>query len=227
MLTMQGACWLCLQALKLTHHGICSFCLRKLPSMPICCLCCGLPTEHNHLACGRCLQHPPSWQRLISVSPYQPPLRKLIHHYKFNPQPQLAFLLARVFVLHWLKGYRQHFWCKPQRLITIPSHPKRLWMRGFDHIASIGEYLSNWLNIPYSRNSLLRTRDTLAQITLKRNYRHSNLNGAFTLTGSVVGQHIAIIDDVLTTGATMQTAAQLLICAGAQTVQAWTICRTL
>lgn len=100
-------------------------------------------------------------------------------------------------------------------------------MRGFDHIALIGEYLSDWLNIPYSQNSLLRTRDTLAQITLKRQHRHRNLNGAFTLTHSVIGQHIAIVDDVLTTGATMQTAAQLLICAGAQTVQAWTICRTL
>lgn len=228
MLIMQGACWLCHQPLKLAHQGICSFCFKSLPPMPICCLRCALPVEISTIECGRCLQNPPAWQQLIAVTPYQAPLRKLIHHYKFHPLPQLAFTLARIFALHWLNGYRQNFWCKPDMLVTIPLHPKRLWFRGFDHIAFIGEYLSRWLNITYSRNSLVRTRDTLTQITLKRKYRYSNLKGAFTLTTPLeTGRHIAILDDVITTGATMQAASQLLICAGAQAIQAWSVCRTL
>ncbi|EPU3839545.1 DNA utilization protein GntX [Providencia stuartii] len=227
MLTMQGACWLCQQPLKLVDHGICAFCIKRIPTMSNVCHRCALPAEQGHILCGRCLIQPPAWHRLIAVSPYQAPLRKLIHRYKFNPQPQLAFTLAKVYALHWLNGYRQQLWPKPDRLLTIPSHPKRLWLREFDHIAFIGEYLAKWLNIAYSRNSLLRTRDTLAQITLKRKHRHSNLNGAFTLTTPVIGQHVAIFDDVLTTGATMQAAAQLLICAGVETVQAWSLCHTL
>lgn len=94
-------------------------------------------------------------------------------------------------------------------------------------MALIGENLSRWLNIPYSRNSLLRSRDTLAQITLKREHRRKNLKGAFTLETRVSGLHIAILDDVITTGSTMNAAAQLLICAGARTVDAWSLCRTL
>lgn len=227
MLTMEGGCWLCHQSLKLPHQGICSFCLKSLPMMPRCCLQCGLPSEQPHIPCGRCLRHPPAWQRLIAVSPYQAPLRKLIHHYKFQRQPQLASALTRIFLLFWQMGYRQQRWNKPDLLMTIPSHPRRRWRRGFDHMELIGDRLARWLNIGYSQNSLLRTRDTLAQVSLARHQRHKNLNQAFTLETSVSGLHIAIIDDVITTGATMNAAAQLLICAGAHTVDAWSLCRTL
>ncbi|WP_272675110.1 ComF family protein [Providencia sp. PROV075] len=94
-------------------------------------------------------------------------------------------------------------------------------------MALIGENLSRWLNIPYSQNSLSRSRATLAQTTLKREYRQNNLKGAFTLNDSVSNLHVAVIDDVITTGSTMNAAAQLLICAGARTVDAWSLCRTL
>ena len=230
MLTIEGNCWLCQQPLKLPYQGICSFCIKSLPLMPNCCSRCALPYEFHteqRLECGRCLKQPPAWQHLITVSPYQAPLRKLIHRYKFNKQSQLALVLARVFLLYWLMGYRQNRWKKPDLLITIPLHSRRLRQRGFDHMALIGQNLSRWLNIPYSGNSLMRTRDTLAQITLEREYRLNNLKDAFTLTTTVSGLHIAIIDDVITTGATMNTAAQLLICAGAHTVDAWSLCRTL
>lgn len=227
MLSMEGACWLCHQSLNLSCQGICSFCLKSLPTMPKCCPRCALPSELETLQCGRCLKQPPAWQRLITAAPYQVPLRKLIHHFKFNQQSQLAFALARIFVLFWLQGYRENTWQKPDLIMTIPLHRHRLWWRGFDHMALIGENLSRWLNIPYSQNSLLRSRDTLAQITLKREHRRKNLKGAFTLETTVSGLHVAILDDVITTGSTMNTAAQLLICAGARTVDAWSLCRTL
>lgn len=227
MLSMEGGCWLCHQSLKLPHQGICSFCLKTLPNMPICCLRCALPCEHPTLECGRCLTAPPPWQRLITVTPYQGALRKLIHRFKFQKYPQLAFSLARIFTLFWLTGYRQQKWQKPDLIITIPLHRHRLWWRGFDHMALIGENLSRWLNIPYSQNSLSRSRATLAQITLKREHRRNNLKGAFTLENPVSHLHVAVLDDVITTGSTMYTAAQLLICAGAHTVDAWSLCRTL
>lgn len=94
-------------------------------------------------------------------------------------------------------------------------------------MALIGGNLTTWLNIAYSQNSLLRSRDTLTQVSLTRKQRRNNLKEAFTLETSVSGLHIAIIDDVITTGSTMHAAAQLLICAGAHTVDAWSLCRTL
>ncbi|HGN1706384.1 TPA: DNA utilization protein GntX [Providencia rettgeri] len=227
MLTMEGGCWLCHQSLKLQHQGICSYCLKALPSMPTCCFRCALPCEQATLECGRCLKKPPAWHRLIAVTPYQAPLRKLIHHFKFSKHPQISFSLARIFALFWLAGYRDQQWQMPDLLMSIPLHHHRLWWRGFDHMALIGENLSRWLNIPYSQNSLVRSRDTLAQITLKREHRRNNLKGAFTLKIPVSGLHVAIIDDVITTGSTMNAAAQLLICAGARTVDAWSLCRTL
>ncbi|MEQ5574055.1 DNA utilization protein GntX [Providencia huaxiensis] len=227
MLTMEGGCWLCHQSLKLPHQGVCSFCLKGLPKMPTCCLRCALPCEQPTMECGRCLKSPPPWQRIITVTPYQAALRMLIHRFKFQKQPQLAFTLARIFALFWLTGYRQQQWQKPDLIITIPLHRRRLWWRGFDHMALIGENLSRWLNIPYSQNSLSRSRATLAQTTLKRVYRRNNLKGAFTLNDSVSNLQVAVIDDVITTGSTMNSAAQLLICAGAHTVDAWSLCRTL
>lgn len=227
MLAMEGVCWLCRQLLKIPQQGICSFCIRNLPPMPKVCPQCALPCEYHQFPCGRCLIKPPPWQNLITVAPYQAPLRQLIHQYKFRYQPQLAIALTRVFLLYWLNGYRQQQWKKPDLLISIPPHPRRCWRRGFDHMALIGGNLTTWLNIAYSQNSLLRSRDTLAQVSLTRKQRRNNLKEAFTLETSVSGLHIAIIDDVITTGSTMHAAAQLLICAGAHTVDAWSLCRTL
>ncbi|EKT63422.1 phosphoribosyltransferase family protein [Providencia alcalifaciens] len=227
MLAMEGVCWLCQQELKVPRQGICSFCTKNLPPMPRVCPQCALTSEYIDASCGRCLLQPPPWQKLITVSPYRAPLRQLIHQYKFHRQPQLAVALTRLFLIHWLNGYRQQKWKKPDMLITIPPHPRRCWRRGFDHMALMGSNLATWLNIAYSQNSLRRSRDTLAQVSLTRKQRRNNLKKAFALETSVSGLHIAIIDDVITTGATMHAAAQLLICAGAHTVDAWSLCRTL
>ncbi len=79
-------------------------------------------------------------------------------------------------------------------------------------MALIGENLSRWLNIPYSQNSLSRSRATLAQTTLKREYRQNNLKGAFTLNDSVSNLHVAVIDDVITTGSTMNACTIVDLC---------------
>nr|WP_314266569.1 DNA utilization protein GntX [uncultured Moellerella sp.] len=227
MLTMEGYCWLCQQRLKLPQQGICSFCLKTLPTYPRSCPRCGLPIEYEGFDCGACLVTPPAWDQLITVTPYCFPLRRLIHQYKFKPQPQLAIPLARLFLLHWLNGYRSLSWHKPDLLIIIPLHKKRRWQRGFDQVDEIGWRLAKWLKIAYSNKSLIRTRDTLTQVTLKRTQRQRNIRDAFSLEGTVQGRNVALLDDIITTGATMNTAAQLLICAGALSVQAWSICRTL
>ncbi len=84
MLTVPGLCWLCRMPLALGHWGICSVCSRAARTDKTLCPQCGLPATHSHLPCGRCLQKPPPWQRLVTVADYAPPLSPLIHQLKFS-----------------------------------------------------------------------------------------------------------------------------------------------
>ncbi|MDX7986119.1 DNA utilization protein GntX [Xenorhabdus sp. 12] len=227
MLAMVGYCWLCHQNLYCAYHGICSTCHRQLKRLQAVCPRCALPSETSDIACGRCLKHPPSWQHLIAITDYTPPLSQLIQRYKDHNTPQLAPILARQFLLHWLQGYREGRWPKPECIVSIPLHRKKRWRRGFDQIELMAHSLSRWLQCPYHPNILQRSRATLTQRSLSAAQRKNNLKYAFKLQGDFANQHVAIFDDVITTGTTLHEASQLLIRAGARSVQAWAICRTL
>ncbi|AOM41903.1 DNA utilization protein GntX [Xenorhabdus hominickii] len=227
MLTMVGYCWLCHQNLYFAHHGICHVCMRRLKWQQCVCPRCALPSESQDAPCGRCLKEPPSWQHLIAITDYAPPLSQLIHRYKYHRTTQLATVLARLFLLHWLQGYREGRWHKPDRILGIPLHNKKRWQRGFDHIELITAPLSRWLRCPHQPDILRRSRATLTQRGLSAAQRKTNLKHAFQLRGDFTDQHVAIFDDVITTGTTLHEASQLLISAGARSVQAWAICRTL
>lgn len=96
MLTVPGLCWLCRMPLALSHWGICSVCARAVRQRVSLCPQCGLPAAHPSLPCGRCLQKPPPWQRLVSVSDYTPPLSLLVHQLKFTRRSEIAAALARL-----------------------------------------------------------------------------------------------------------------------------------
>ncbi len=227
MLTMVGYCWLCQQNLYFAHHGICCLCHQQVKRRQPVCPRCALPAESGRFPCGRCVRKPPPWQHLIAITDYTPPLSQLIHRYKYHNTPQLAPVLARLFLLHWLQGYRENRWHKPDRILGIPLHSRKRWQRGFDQIELIAHSLSHWLQCPYHPGFLRRSRATLSQQSLSAAQRKTNLKRAFQLRGHVTDQHVAIFDDVITTGTTIHEASQLLIRAGARSVQAWAICRTL
>ncbi|REF26671.1 ComF family protein [Xenorhabdus cabanillasii] len=227
MLTMVGYCWLCHQNLYFAHHGICHICNQKLKRLEHVCPRCALPAESSDFPCGRCLKNPPPWQRLIAVTDYVPPLNQLIRRYKYHGAPQIATVLARLFLLHWLQGYREGRWSKPNYIIGIPLHHQKRWRRGFDQVELIIKPLARWLQCQYQPNLLQRTRATLTQRGLSAAQRKTNLKHAFQLHGNFTDQHVAIFDDVITTGTTLHETTQLLIRAGARSVQAWAICRTL
>ena len=102
MLTVPGLCWLCRMPLALGHWGICSVCSRAARSDKTLCPQCGLPATHAHLPCGRCLQKPPPWQRLVTVADYAPPLSPLIHSLSF---PGAAKSPAPWHVCYYWKSY--------------------------------------------------------------------------------------------------------------------------
>lgn len=227
MLPMPGVCWLCHLPLRLPQHGICSLCLRQLPALPPLCPRCGLPARHAHLSCGRCLKQPPPWHTLICVSDYAPPLSLLIQRLKFSGATALRVMLARLLLLSWLQARRTRAAPHPDLLLCVPLHKKRLWQRGYNQSALLAYPLAHWLGCEFQPHGLRRCRYGPPQHRLNALQRRRNLRAAFRLEIAVQGRHIALIDDVVTTGSTVAEIARILLAQGAASVQIWCLCRTL
>lgn len=229
MLTIVSQCWLCQQPLYHSRHGICCYCQHHLPILPPCCPCCGLPSTSTVLRCGRCLIKPPRWHRMTFVSDYAPPLSGLIKKLKFGATAQLAPVLARLLLLRWQDARRHN--CdkiiRPQRIISVPLHHWRCWRRGYNQTDLLARPLAHWLGCAYTPMTLQRVKATPPQQQLRAAERRKNLRGIFRCTEAVRGQHIALLDDVVTTGSTLNEIARLLWSQGIASLQVWCICRTL
>ncbi|PIJ51187.1 DNA utilization protein GntX [Erwinia sp. OLTSP20] len=227
MLTIPTCCWLCQMPLHLPQHGICSVCLKALPSPPPVCPCCGLPASNSQTRCGGCLLHPPPWQRMILVSDYREPLRKQIHQLKFSQGTARAVMLARLILLTWLTARREYLLARPDLMLTVPLHHKRALKRGYNQLAPLAKWLSHWTTIPWQPAALIRRRAGKVQHQLVASARRRNLRGAFSLEIDVRGRHIVLLDDVVTTGSTVTELSRLLMRSGAARVDIWCLCRTL
>ena len=227
MLSMPAACWLCQMPLKIAHHGICSVCLRQLQQQPPVCPRCGLLSSNLSHACGRCLLHPPVWQRLIAVTPWQLPLKTLVNRLKFYRATALSVMFARLILLRWLTEYRGHQLPRPHLLLHVPLHHRRAWQRGYNQLEDIAHQLAHWTGCRYQRTGLVRIRQGKIQHRLNAQARRRNLRGAFQVNTDVRGLHVALLDDVVTTGSTMTEISRILLSAGAASVQIWCLCRTL
>ena len=227
MLTAPGLCWLCRMPLALPHSGICSVCCRTVRLTENMCPQCGLPATSPILPCGRCLQKPPPWQRLVAVSAYAPPLSTLIHQLKFSRRPELAAALARMQLLAILDARRTMRLTLPDRIVSVPLYSRRQWQRGFNQSELLSRPLARWLGCRYASNALSRIRPALTQHFLTARQRRRNLKNAFRLELPLDGLHMAIVDDVVTTGSTVAEITRLLLQGGAATVQVWCLCRTL
>lgn len=226
MLSMPGRCWLCHLPLHLTFHGLCSHCLRSLPPLPPCCPQCGLPAP-GHRPCGRCLQNPPPWQALVAVTAWRPPLSRLVSQLKFSAVTALSVMLARLILLSWLQARRNRGLPRPDILLTVPLHGRRAWRRGFNQTTLLARPLARWLQSRYLPQGITRLRAGAVQHQLTARARRKNLRGAFCLEIDVRGRHIALIDDVVTTGSTAAEISRLLLAEGAASIQIWCLCRTL
>jgi len=212
--------------LALAHHGICSFCQRALQP-PCCCPRCGLATFYPHAECGRCLQRPPSWHRLVFVADWRPPLKGAIRKLKFLQRTALSVMLARLILLTWLTARRENRVNRPDLLLCVPLHRSRAWRRGYNQLDDMARYLARGIGIPYAPGGLSRRKKTKIQHLLNARARRRNLRGAFRVETDVKGRHIALLDDVVTTGSTVEEISRILLRAGAASVQILCLCRTL
>jgi len=196
--------------------GICQHCAQRFAPQPRC-KCCGLPTNYEMDACGQCLIQPPSWHRLYCVGDYQAPLSGYVHQLKYERQFWQARKLASL-----LEPRIEE---EPQLITSVPLHWRRQLHRGFNQSELIARYLAQRVKVPYCC-LFTRIRSTPQQQGLTRSERRSNLAQAFKLQGKAEVQHVAIVDDVLTTGSTVQHLCELLLEAGVKRIDIYCICRT-
>lgn len=168
--------------------------------------------------CGACLTHPPAFDATVAAYRYAFPLDRLVQSFKFNANLSLADLFASA--LAKAAGS-----ARPDTLVALPLAGKRLAERGFNQSALLAESIARRLGINYAAHGLLKVRDTPPQAGLDRQARLKNVRGAFASEASLSGKHVALVDDVMTTGATLSEAAKTLKQAGASTVTAWVVAR--
>jgi ComF family protein len=204
---------------------LCTECAAQLVENRCSCYRCALPLpEGGPALCAACLEQPPLLDGVLAPFIYEPHLGYLIGQWKFQGQRRLSGLLACL----WLAAVDP-----PQdrdMLLPVPIHWRRLLGRGFNQASllagSLQQLAPELAGVTLQDRLLRRCRPTPAQSSLNAQQRARNLSDAFKLKGAVKGKRIAIIDDVMTTGATGEAIARALKAAGAEDVQLWCLART-
>ena len=218
-----GHCVLCGDASQ-DRRDIWNPCRESLPRRGPSCRQCALPLpEDSGKLCGHCQLEPPPFQRSLSCWDYQPPLSYLIGGYKYHRQFQAGRVLAELAtpILRQQLAGRE----PPHYLVATPMHWRRRWQRSFNHSEQLSRYFAKALNIPLLTGRK-RVRPTPAQQSLTAAERRRNLKGAFRFDPTLSGEHVAVVDDVMTTGATAAAISDCLLEAGAGAVEIWCLART-
>ena len=215
-------CLLC--GINTEQACLCPNCSAALPRLGQSCQRCALPITLGQY-CGRCLTNPPIRHRTRSLFRYTSPVNRLIADMKYHSQLQLADYLAHQLALAVQQQCESE--SKPQLLIPIPLHPKRLRQRGYNQSVELAKTLSKHLNIPLDNNALIRIKNTLPQTQLPYAKRKQNIKSAFQCRHATLPEHIVLIDDVLTTGHTADMAAKVCLKQGEKKVELWTIARSI
>lgn len=206
---------------------LCTDCETELPWLGDQCQTCALPLPAAGMTCGQCLHEPPPFQRVIAPWLYDFPLDSLITRFKHNAKWPYGRLLGELLAQFLQHRYDEGL-ARPDALVPVPLAVKRLRQRGFNQAAMLARWLGDSLDIASDEHLLKRVQDTSAQQELKAEARKKNLRHAFAVVpgAQVVGRHLALVDDVLTTGATAQALARLLMEAGAARVDVYCLART-
>lgn len=213
------ACVLCGDVAQ--GSGLCAGCRADLPwhTAPRCPQC-ALPTPDGAL-CGACLRHPPAFDQTHAALVYRFPLDRMIPRLKYHGQLAIAPALGTCLAESVAEAMR------PDRVVPMPLHPARIRERGFNHASEIARSVARRLGLPLDLDSCHRIRDTPPQMQLKHDARRRNVRGAFACATRLDGERIAIVDDVMTTGSSLNELAAVLKRAGAAAVDCWVLARAL
>lgn len=193
------------------------------------CQRCALPVSAAPV-CGACLRNPPAFDATIVAADYQAPIDQLVLALKFGAALPLAPLFGNLLKEAVIVAAPDRSnW--PDILAPVPLGAQRLIERGYNQALEIARPLARSLTLPLLPNLLIRVRDTEAQAAMPARQRHQNMRAAFTVpppsVASVTGRHIGLVDDVMTTGATLHELALTLKRCGASRVTNLVFARTL
>ena len=207
--------------------AICTNCEAELPWLGGHCQVCALPLPSQGLTCGACLKKPPSFTKVEIPWRYAFPIDSVINRFKHQARWPLGRLLGELLSQHLLHAFDEGL-ARPDLLLPVPLADKRQRQRGFNQAAMLAQWLSTALQLPQQAHWLQRTLDTPAQQQLDAATRKRNLRKAFALApaSQISDRHVALVDDVLTTGATAESLACLLKKAGAARVDVYCLART-
>ncbi len=210
---------------RTSNHKLCPKCSLSLAQMkqrPCCLVCAQILIEES---CPSCNKTEISFDKAIAAFYYQDLGKKFIRDFKISNRLALADFLANL-LMDEIKIKNQID--MPDLIVPVPSHWGALRTRGFSPPAEIARLLAKKLKITYKLDLLARAQETAKQTTLGFRQRQIAPQQAFVSnSNSLTGMHIAVVDDVMTTGATLNAVAKILKQSGAHKVQAWVLARTL
>jgi ComF family protein len=203
-------------------RDLCAGCHADLVRNTPACPRCALPLSAPAALCGECLQREPPFTAAWVPLRYGHPLDLLETRFKFGGDLAAGRVLSNLLLQHALADAPT----PPQALICVPLHIRRLRDRGYNQSWELLRPLARALGVPASASALQRTRDTRAQTGLDAVERRRNLRGAFQLDpGWPLPSHVALFDDVMTTGSTLRECARVLRRAGVARVDVWALAR--
>ena len=206
--------------------ALCIDCVARFAAPAPRCGRCGLRLALPAAACGACLRDPPPFEHTVCVADYGFPWDALIAAFKFRGRPELAAVLAgRMHAAVAASAVPP-----PQCLLPVPLAPARLAERGYNQAWELARRLGRSLGVSTDAGLLWRPADQAHQADLNRAERQRNLRSAFMTDprrrGELQGRRVALVDDVMTTGATAREAAAALLRGGAAAVDVWVVART-
>ncbi|MBS1135223.1 MAG: phosphoribosyl transferase domain protein [Burkholderiaceae bacterium] len=219
----QSASWLaprCIACALYPGAPLCSGCEHDFfPSDAVRCRRCALrlisPVAEQ---CGACLTEPPQFDSTATLADYAPPVSGMVAALKFSARLDLADAFARLLAARETQ--------RPDMVIAVPLSFERERERGFNQSLEIGRVYARLTGAPLAERALLKVRHTAPQQSLARDARRSNVRNAYSVTGEIRDRIVAIVDDVMTTGSTLDEIARVLKRAGAAQVINRVVART-
>lgn len=217
------ACLACGTSLS-TDDAFCVPCRAALPRLGPCCVRCAIPLPDTgaERSCGRCLARPPHFDRACAVYRYATPIDRLVQGFKYCRRLDWGRVLGTALIEH-LRDARE----LPDAIVPVPLHRRRLRERGYNQSLELARPIGRALDIPVLAFAVRRVRPTPAQAGMNRDQRRRNVRNAFDVVQPhhVLDRHIAIIDDVMTSGHTADALARALKRAGARRISVWVVAR--
>jgi len=205
---------------------LCLTCESQLPRVKQACVVCGKATTHDFPICYACLKKPPPFDRTYVLFPYESLAANMITRLKFGHELRYAKILGQLMADFLINAWSNNPPIEmPECIIPVPLHPKRLKERGFNQSIEIARPIRERLHIPIELYAGHRIRYTQAQSSLPKAERKSNVTRAFMIDKNFHANHVAILDDVMTTGHTVLEFSRALRKQGVPKIDVWCCAR--